>query len=104
MAQSEEELADGKSATVAGMKELPVVFQPHEVRTCRLCGEKSNSLSPLAGATEFDGFSGLRPWLVYKRRGESKHPFGRTCNICFQVFKQGGSQCLHKPSDHVAHT
>ena len=60
--------------------------------TCKLCGSKSNTLSPLSGAHAMDKFGGMRPWDRYTHdfKLAVKIAYGNRCKICVLSFYAGG--------------
>ena len=88
-------LADTASQSSVGhgygnVMNLPANFDV-KPKTCKCCGERSHSQSPLEDAAEDDTYGGKRPWLRYARAQGSdysfKQPSGSVCLRCWQTFK-----------------
>ena len=93
-ASSDGDASDGgsKADTLnsSAILDKPVLFEGVSVRTCKLCGAKSNEDSPLCTSMDTEMSNGYRPWLNYRRhpqRSDCKYPYGiryaASAGMCF---------------------
>ena len=75
---------------------LTLLWAGLKVKTCCVCGCKSNEESPLSViANDEDEHAGTLAWRSYTRHSRTeKHASGRLCLICWNVFRKLGHRII----------